>query len=183
PSHPIPPPNSMLGYTPNHAHYPSERDRWAKRAYCAPPMETITIDITAMHEGSPKKGHLHGTAFGSICEGRRDIDARITAPELVIIVLKVIVPSIKSFCLNFPWQEDESIIHDECWVNLAKVDYPLEPYFYGKCFVSVSCKNTENMVFKSKQFSLYDIVPEAQWFEYKAFIKKYHEDTCSVPPT
>ncbi|KIK81064.1 hypothetical protein PAXRUDRAFT_156974 [Paxillus rubicundulus Ve08.2h10] len=183
PSCPIPPPNGMLGYTPNHVHYPSECDLWTQRAYCAPPMETITIDITTMHEGSPKKGHLHGASFGSICEGRRDIDAHITAPELITVVLKVIIPSIKAFCLNFPWQEDEFTVHDECWVNLAKMDYPLEPYFYSKCFVTVSHKNTKNMVFKSKQFSLYAIVPEAQWFEYKAFIKKDHKDTHSVPPT
>ncbi|KIK75043.1 hypothetical protein PAXRUDRAFT_19321 [Paxillus rubicundulus Ve08.2h10] len=183
PSHPIPPPSGVLGYTPNHAHYPSECDRWAQRAYCAPPVETITIDITAMYEGGPKKGCLHGTTFGSICEGRQDIDARITAPELVTIALKVIVPSIKAFCLSFPWWEDEFVVCDECWVNLTKVDYPLEPYFYSKCFVPASCKNTKNMVFKSKKISLYVVVPEAQWFEYEAFIEKDHDDTHSVPPT
>lgn len=46
------------GYSENHANYGAQRERWAKLAYALPPMDTITLEISAVHEGGArKKGH------------------------------------------------------------------------------------------------------------------------------
>jgi hypothetical protein len=43
---------------------------------------------------------------------------------------------------------------------------PLVAYFYDQC-QQLSRKGSKTMVFKSKQFALMVIVPEAQWIEYE----------------
>ncbi|KIK74940.1 hypothetical protein PAXRUDRAFT_515815 [Paxillus rubicundulus Ve08.2h10] len=53
-----------VGYGPQHALYPSERECWAGLAHCPPPAETISLDVSAVYEGGPRKGRQHGTPFG-----------------------------------------------------------------------------------------------------------------------
>lgn len=55
---------SSTGYTPHHAHYSSERDRWAKLSYAPPPSQTISLEISAVHEGGNRKKGGRGTPFG-----------------------------------------------------------------------------------------------------------------------
>ncbi|KIJ10858.1 hypothetical protein PAXINDRAFT_16192 [Paxillus involutus ATCC 200175] len=123
-----------LGYGAQHAQYPSERDRWACLSYCPPPAETITLDITALYEGSPRKGCLPGTRFGNICKGKRGIDARITAHQLIVLALATLTPNIKAFCPKFLWRDAEFVVRDISWVDLLKHTEQHEPYFYKECF-------------------------------------------------
>ncbi|KIO10987.1 hypothetical protein M404DRAFT_127521, partial [Pisolithus tinctorius Marx 270] len=183
PAHSEPPRNVVAvpcGYTPNHALYGSEHERWARLAYCTPPAETIMLDISALYEGGSRRSCLCGTPFGSICEGKKDIDARITTPELVSIALTTIVPKIHAFCPGFRWKYDEFIVRDASWVNL--LDHPdrNRPYFYGECVQPGTRKNAKSLVFKSKQFSLYVVIPAAQWKDYENFVERLEEGT---PPT
>ncbi|KAG2357178.1 hypothetical protein BDR07DRAFT_1491035 [Suillus spraguei] len=69
------------GYLENHANYAAQCEHWAKLAYALPPMDTITLDISAVHEGGAcKKGH--GVPIGNIHKGKRDVNVRINAPGL-----------------------------------------------------------------------------------------------------
>ena len=52
------------GYTHQHAQHASECEQWACLSYCAPPAETITLEISALYEGGARKSCLHGTPFG-----------------------------------------------------------------------------------------------------------------------
>ncbi|KAG1888209.1 hypothetical protein F4604DRAFT_1674598 [Suillus subluteus] len=81
---------SSTGYTPHHAHYGTEYDRWAKLSYAPPPSQTISLEISAVHEGGNWKKGGRGTPFGSICEGKKDIDAQINTPGLIKIALDTI---------------------------------------------------------------------------------------------
>ena len=47
-----------------------------------------------------------------------------------------------------------------------------QPYFYGDCLNASNRKNSKAVVFKTKQFSLFVIVPEAQWEQFEAFRDK-----------
>lgn len=51
------------------------------------------------------------------------------------------------------------------------------PYFYSQC-LQPARKNARGMAFKSKQFTLYVVVPAAQWVEYEAFMEK--EDSATI---
>lgn len=60
------------GYGPQHALYGPSRQYWSNKAYNhivppspPPPIETIMLDITALHEGGgSRKSRIHGTPFG-----------------------------------------------------------------------------------------------------------------------
>lgn len=147
-----------LGYTSQHSCYSQEYDRWARWSYASPPAETISLKIFAHYEGGSKRGGHLSTAFGNICEGQKDIDARISAQELVPIALDTIIPKVKMFCPTYPWRD------------LAAHRSPL-PYFYAQCVQPVR-KNPKAMSFKPKQFTLYVVVPASQWVEYEAFMDK-----------
>ncbi|KAI5999015.1 hypothetical protein EDC04DRAFT_2909070 [Pisolithus marmoratus] len=88
----------MPGYAQHHALYCGQQDHWMNQAYQSPPSETITLEISALHEGGPHKGRMHGTPFGNICEGMKDIDAHATTPKLASIALNMITPKISTFC-------------------------------------------------------------------------------------
>ncbi|KAF9218766.1 hypothetical protein BS17DRAFT_822478 [Gyrodon lividus] len=75
----------------------------------------------------------------------------ITAPELVLLALETITPHMRVHCPQFPWQVDEFVVHDAKWA---------------------SCKNSKAMVFKTKQFSLYVVIPEGQWNDMDEFQEK-----------
>ncbi|KAF9232882.1 hypothetical protein BU15DRAFT_67057 [Melanogaster broomeanus] len=200
----VPPPSPIIGagYAAEHARYASERDRWARLSFCPPPAETISLDFTALYDGGPRRSRLRGTQIGAsilffstsyfyyrwsranfclqnICEGKRDIDARITTPELVKLALTTIVPCLKDHCPRFQWREDEFVVRDSQWVDLSKHADPFAPYFFKDCLQPSTRKNSKALVFKSKQFSLYVVIPEPQWLEYQDFIEKMDEDAAS----
>ncbi|KAI5983654.1 hypothetical protein EDD15DRAFT_2376184 [Pisolithus albus] len=164
----MPPPR--LGYTSQHSRYTQEYDRWARWTYASPPAETISLKILAHYEGGPRRGRSQTTAFGNICEGKKDIDALISAHDLVPIALDTIIPKVKRFCPSFPWRFDEFTVRDTDWVDLAE-HQSLVPFFYSQC-LQPARKNPKAMSFKSKQFTLYVVVPAAQWLEFEAFMEK-----------
>jgi hypothetical protein len=53
-----------LGYTAQHVQYGTERERWAKMSYVMPPAETISLEISAVHEGPGRRKGRHGVSFG-----------------------------------------------------------------------------------------------------------------------
>ncbi|KIO08033.1 hypothetical protein M404DRAFT_135048 [Pisolithus tinctorius Marx 270] len=163
-----------------HALYHAQQERWMNQAYRSPPSETITLEISALHEGGPRKGHMHATPFRSICEGMKDIDARATAPKLASIALAKVTGKIMAFCPEFLWRPKEFVVRDSSWVDLASFPEPMQPYFYNECLHAASRKNSKTMVFKPKQFSLFVVVPEAQWREYENYANKLAEDAMST---
>jgi hypothetical protein len=52
------------GYTANHVQYGTERERWAKMSYVVPPAETISLEISAVHEGPGRRRAGRGVPFG-----------------------------------------------------------------------------------------------------------------------
>ncbi|KAI6038017.1 hypothetical protein EDC04DRAFT_2604309 [Pisolithus marmoratus] len=109
------------------------QDHWMNQAYQSPSSKMISLEISALHEGGPRKGHMHGTPFGCICEGMKDIDACATTPELVTTALAKLTPKISNFCLQFLWRPSKCVVHDSSWVNLSSVPDPMQPYFYHDC--------------------------------------------------
>ncbi|KAI6010305.1 hypothetical protein PISMIDRAFT_84986, partial [Pisolithus microcarpus 441] len=156
-----------IGYTSQHSRYTQEYDRWARWTYASPPAETISLKILAHYEGGPKRGCSQSTVFGNICEGKKDINALITAHNLVPIALDTIIPKVKRFCPTFAWCFEEFTVHDTEWVDLAEHHSPV-PFFYSQC-LQPACKNPKAMTFKPKQFTLYVVVPAVQWLDYEAF--------------
>lgn len=52
------------GYSAYHAQYSSERERWAKLSYAPPPAETITLEVSAVHEGNSQRKAGRGINIG-----------------------------------------------------------------------------------------------------------------------
>ncbi|KAG2342758.1 hypothetical protein BDR05DRAFT_1000732 [Suillus weaverae] len=139
------------GYSENHANYGAQCECWAKLAYALPPMDTIMLEISAVHEGgAQKKGH--GVPIGNIREGKKDI---------------------LMFGVGFPWHIEEFIIRDAMWVDLS-THMALFPYFFSQCMIP-SKKGSKGLTFKTKQFSLMVVIPEAQWNEYEEWVEKADE--------
>ena len=105
----------------------------------------------------------------NICEGKKDIDAKITADDLVTIAHDTINPKIEAFCPTFPWRFDEFVVRDTEWVDLSAHNSP-SPYFYSQC-LQPTRKSANTYTFKTKQFALIVVVPAIQWAEYEAFIE------------
>lgn len=104
--------------------------------------------------------------INNICEGLKEIDAQSTAPELAAVALETVVPRIKAYCPKFSWREKEFVVRDNKWVDLMMYASS-HPYFYDECIHP--SKKGGKMVFKSKQFALYVIVPESQWEKLEEF--------------
>ncbi|KAG1897952.1 uncharacterized protein F5891DRAFT_1191263 [Suillus fuscotomentosus] len=156
-----------IGYSSQHALYAAERDRWGKMAYASSLAETILLEITVVHEGAGAR-KKRGVPIGNICEGRKDVDARIDASGLIKLALETVVPKLRKFDGEFVWRVEEFIIRDAAWVDLS--NHPqLVPYFYDQC-LQPSRKGTKS-TFKSKQFALMVVVPEAQWNEYENWLE------------
>ncbi|KIN98201.1 hypothetical protein M404DRAFT_91998, partial [Pisolithus tinctorius Marx 270] len=155
------------GYTSQHDRYAEEYNRWARWTYTSPPAETISLKLLAHYEGGARRGRNQSNPFGNICEGKKDIDALISAHDLVPIALDTIIPKVKMFCPTFAWRFDEFVVRDTDWVDLGAHRDP-GPYFYSQCFQAAR-RNPKAMAFKSKQFTLYVVVPAPQWIEYEAF--------------
>jgi len=52
------------GYSSHHAHYGSERERWAKLSYAIPAAQTISLEISAVHEGGVRRKGSRGITIG-----------------------------------------------------------------------------------------------------------------------
>ncbi|KAG1878330.1 hypothetical protein F4604DRAFT_1680016 [Suillus subluteus] len=169
---------AQVGYSANHAQYGAERERWAKQPYAVPPAETISLEITAVREGGNRRKGARGIPFGNICEGKKDVDARIDAPGLIALSLDTVLPKIQAFAAGFPWHQDQFIVRDGGWVDLS-THPPRQPYFYSQC-MHAARKGLRAMTFKSKQFLLYVVVPAAQWEDYEAWLEKAEEERFSV---
>ena len=103
----------------------------------------------------------------NICEGKKDIDEKITANDLVTIACDTINLKIEAFCPTFPWRFDEFVVHDTEWVDLSAHNSP-SAYFYSQC-LQPTRKSANTYTFKTKQFALFVVVPATQWAEYEAF--------------
>jgi hypothetical protein len=68
--------SGAFGYSENHAHYGAQREHWAKLTYALPPMDTITLDISAVHEGGTQKNG-HGVPIG-VCSIAHSASASLT---------------------------------------------------------------------------------------------------------
>ncbi|KIO08753.1 hypothetical protein M404DRAFT_22604 [Pisolithus tinctorius Marx 270] len=110
----------------------------------------------------------------------KDIDAHAAAPNLASIALVKVTGKIMAFCPEFLWRPKEFVVRDSSWVDLASFPEPMQPYFYNKCLHAASRKNSKTMVFKLKQFSLFVVIPEAQWREYENYADKLAEDAMST---
>ncbi|KAG2128311.1 uncharacterized protein EDB93DRAFT_1256762 [Suillus bovinus] len=162
------------GYSAYHAQYSSECERWAKLLYTPPLAETITLEVSAVHEGNSQRKAGRGINIGNICEGKKDINAWIDAPGLIALVLDMVVPKL--------------FMRDAAWVDLS-THQPNVPYFFSQCLVP-SHRGQKAPTFKSKQFTLAVIVPAAQWNEYENWIEKIEEHQLhqsmaaqDLPPT
>ncbi|KAG1906481.1 uncharacterized protein F5891DRAFT_1181892 [Suillus fuscotomentosus] len=164
----------LPGYSAHHTMYGAEWECWAKQAYSIPSAETISLEISAIHEGGNKRKGGHSVSFGNICEGKKDIDTQIDTPWLVTLALEMVRPKISAFALGFPWREDEFIIHDGGWVDLS-THPPNFTYFYKQCVQPSHTKGPCISVFKTKQFQLSVVVPMAQWDEYESWLEKIEE--------
>ncbi|KAG9312435.1 hypothetical protein JVU11DRAFT_6819 [Chiua virens] len=165
-------PHNFASYNESHAYYPTETQCWSGLARgTLPSAETISLSIVALREGGQRRGRLNGTPFGNIIEGKKGIDAHITASGLVAVAREILVPNIIAFCPEFPWCVDEFVIRDDSWVDLANhaetAENPLG-YFYQDC---LQCKG-KGFVFKTRQFPIYVVVPQNQWTDYEEFIVK-----------
>ncbi|KIM55288.1 hypothetical protein SCLCIDRAFT_134941, partial [Scleroderma citrinum Foug A] len=150
-----------LGYGSQHLQYGAQQECWVHIAHHPPPTEIISLEISAVFESGRKKRNICSNNIGSICEGLKDIDAQSTAYELASIALCTVVLCIKVYYPSFRWQENEFIICDSKWVNLMQ--HPsTQLYFYGDCLDTSNQKNLKAMVFKTKQFGLFIIIPEVQ---------------------
>lgn len=186
--------SGAAGYSVHHAQYGLERERWAKLAYAPPPAETITLEISAVYEGNSRKKSGRGINFGvhlffflslqvavfltlinqNICEGKKDIDARLDAPGLIQIALDTILPKILTFGRGFLWRTEEFVVRDATWVDLSG-HLPAIPYFLAQCLVQ-SRRGPKTTTFKTRQFLLMVVVPAAQWCEYEAWLEKTEEE-------
>jgi len=54
-------PNS--GYSSSHGAYAAERQHWAQLEFAPPPTEKISLEITAVHKGGPRR-KIHGAMIG-----------------------------------------------------------------------------------------------------------------------
>ncbi|KAG1874468.1 hypothetical protein F4604DRAFT_1680991 [Suillus subluteus] len=88
-----------IGYSSQHALYAAEHDRWGKMAYASSLAETILLEITMVHEGARAR-KKRGIAIGNICEGKKDVDARIDASGLIKLALETVVTKLRKLMEN-----------------------------------------------------------------------------------
>ncbi|KAG0693446.1 hypothetical protein DFH29DRAFT_1007288 [Suillus ampliporus] len=165
-----------VGYTANHAAHASQREYWSKLSYTmGSHAETITLDISAVHDAGPKHKGSRGTPISNIHEGKKDIHAQIDAPGLINIALDTILPKLLALSPTFAWRTLEFIVRDAGWVNLST--HPANRiYFYSECWHTSKRGGKESKVFKSKQFALIVVVPESQWLKYEEWLEKTEEE-------
>jgi hypothetical protein len=82
------------------------------------------------------------------------------------LALETALPKLRAFSGAFSWRDHEFIVRDLKWVDLA-THQPSIPYFYSQCLQPARKGPTKAPIFKTKQFSLMVVVPEAQWTEFE----------------
>ncbi|KIN95292.1 hypothetical protein M404DRAFT_166101, partial [Pisolithus tinctorius Marx 270] len=171
-------PASSVGYTPWHLQYAVQREHWQRVAHCPPPAETISLEVLALYESGVRKKGLWGNPIRNICKGLKDINALASAAELMDITLHTITPCSQAFHPEFLWHDSEFVVCDAMWVDLFQHSLTSNKlYFYAQCLHLATHKNSQAMVFKAKQFSLYIVIPASQWQELEAFQEKL-DDTA-----
>ncbi|KAG1740217.1 uncharacterized protein EDB91DRAFT_1248542 [Suillus paluster] len=120
-----------VGYSSHHGMYATEHQRWAKAAYSTPIAiaDTISLEISTIHETG---GHKERSVIANICEGKKDIDAHIDAPDLMRLALDTVLPKLRAFGDTFAWCDEEFTVRDSAWVDLS-THPPFEPYFLLQC--------------------------------------------------
>ncbi|KAI6143940.1 hypothetical protein BKA82DRAFT_19966 [Pisolithus tinctorius] len=173
-------PAGSVGYTPQHLQYAVQHKHWQHVAHHPPPVETISLEVSALYESGVRKKGLWGNPIRNICEGLKDINALASAAKLVDITLHTITPCIQAFHPEFLWCDSEFVVCNVMWVDLFQHSLTSnEPYFYAQCLHPATHKNSQAMVFKAKQFSLYIVVPASQWQELKASQEKLNDTTAA----
>lgn len=114
------------------------------------------------------------TVTQNICEGKKDVDARMDAPTLIELALDTVLPKVLAFGRGFPWRTEEFVVRDAAWVDLSGHS-PTVPYFLAQCLVQ-SRRGPKTTTFKTKRFSLMVVVPAAQWSEYVEWLEKTEEE-------
>lgn len=89
------------------------------------------------------------------------------------IAFDTILPKILTFGAGFSWHIEEFIVRDAMWVDLSTHKASI-PYFLLQCMVA-SKKVSKASMFKTKQFALMVVIPEAQWNEYEEWLEKAEE--------
>ncbi|KAI6021273.1 hypothetical protein EDC04DRAFT_2607174 [Pisolithus marmoratus] len=133
--------------------YGTQQECWAHIAHHSLPAETISLEISAVFEAGGKKRNVHSNNIGMSVE-----------------------------VTFFWWRENEFIVHDTKWVDLMQCP-GTQPYFYANCLSASNRKNSKGLAFKTKQFGLFVIVPEAQWEEFEAFRDKPDPPSPASVPT
>ena len=95
------------------------------------------------------------------------------------LALTTIIPKVIIFCPDFAWRYDKFVIRDASWVDLSNHPEQLHPYFYSNCLIA-GWKNTKVPVFKTKQFSLYVVIPALQWKEYEEHVLNLEEAVMTM---
>jgi hypothetical protein len=85
------------------------------------------------------------------------------------IAFDTILPKILAFGAGFPWRIEEFVVRDAVWVDLSTHKASV-PYFISQCMVP-SKKGSKAPIFKTKQFALMVVVPEAQWNDYEEWVE------------
>jgi len=80
--------------------------------------------------------------------------------------METVLPKLHAFGGTFPWRDHEFIVRDLKWVDLA-THQPSVPYFYSQCLQAARKGQSKAPIFKTKQFGLMVVVPEAQWTEFE----------------
>ncbi|KAF8436836.1 hypothetical protein L210DRAFT_3647645 [Boletus edulis BED1] len=154
------PQTGNIGYSPQHSHYQASNRYWASKAHAhhpPPPVETYLLDIWAVYEsGSKRNTRLNN--FGSIHEGKPNIDAHSYPQDIVQAALSKLLPLIRAYCPEFPCHDGPGYFYEECLVDSKKG---------AKKFKS------------GKQFLLYVVVPEKQWDE----VEQFRENLKALPST
>jgi hypothetical protein len=91
------------------------------------------------------------------------------------IAFDTVIPKILTFGAGFPWHIEEFVVRDAMWVDLSTHAAALL-YFFSQCMIA-SKKGSKGLTFKTKQFALMVVIPEAQWNEYEEWVEK-PEEVC-----
>ncbi|KAJ7750708.1 hypothetical protein DFH07DRAFT_961305 [Mycena maculata] len=163
------------GYSENHAHYGSQRAAWASKAYQSGSPETIGIIMQVLRE---IPGKFRGQIVENLVEGKQNIPATITAPNLIASVVETMRPKLASATKGFEFGWHLLKVREVAgWVDLSE-ENPHQPYFYERCLVNPSSKaKDKGRVFKKPRspFILALVIGSDQWDNYLDFAEAEKE--------
>ncbi|KAJ7775967.1 hypothetical protein DFH07DRAFT_983119 [Mycena maculata] len=163
------------GYSENHAHYGSQRAAWASKAYQSGSPETIGIIMQVLRE---IPGKFRGQIVENLVEGKQNIPATITAPNLIASVVETMRPKLASAMKGFEFGLHLPKVREVAgWVDLSEENQH-QPYFYERCLVNPSSKaKDKGRVFKKPRspFILAIVIGSDQWDNYLDFSQAEEE--------